>query len=153
MVPISYSDAKGLADKVNQILAAAAQATGKASTRNFKVLVDDRTNSVIIFGPPRTISDVRDLVKKFDVASEDGSTQATIHVRPLDYADAKKLATTLSSLASGNKPGSRRPPPVLGIPGGGGEASVADLGNDVKITSDDATNALLITGNKTSYNA
>lgn len=151
MVPIRFSDAKGIADKVNQILTAAGQSSGKAGMRNFKVLVDDRTNAVIIFGPPRTISDVKDLVKKFDISLDDPSAQATIHVRPLDYADAKKLAATLSTLASG-KSGSRRPPiaPPSGAPG---EAAVADLGDNTKITADETTNSLLITGNKTSYNA
>jgi general secretion pathway protein D len=153
MVPIRYTDAKGTADKVNQILQAAGQASGKASMRNFKVLVDDRTNSVIIFGPPRTIEDVRELVKKFDVSVEDPSSQATIHVRPLDYAEAKKLATTLSALAGANKSSGSRRPPVMNAPGGSGEASVADLGDNVKITADESTNSLLITGSKTSYNA
>ena len=157
LVPIRYSDAKGVADKVNQILTAAGQASGKAGMRNFKILTDDRTNSVIIFGPPRTISDVHELVKKFDVASEDPSTQATIHVRPLDYADSKKLATTLSSLAGGNKSGGARRPPILPEsgrpPSSGGEPTIADLGDNVKITADEATNSLLITGSRANYNA
>ena len=157
MVPIKFSDAKGIADKVNQILQTAGQASGKANMRSYKVLVDDRTNSVIIFGPPRTIEDVKELVKKFDVTVEDPSTQATIHVRPLDYADAKKLATTLSSLAGGSKSGSRRPPMLSGPPTpgspGGNDATVADLGDNTKITSDESTNSLLITGSRASYNA
>ncbi len=151
MVRINHSDAKSISDKVNQILQAAGQSIGKTGMRNFKVLVDERTNSVIIFGPPRTIADVRELVKKFDIAQDDPTAQASIHVRPLDYADSKKLSTTLSSLAAGNKGGARRPP----VPGGaeGGNGSVADLGDNLKITSDDATNALLITGSKASYNS
>ncbi len=155
MVPIKYSDAKSIADKVNQILQAAGTASGKPGYRSYKILTDDRTNSVIIFGPPLTISDVKELVKKFDVALDDPAAQATIHVRPLDYADAKKLATTLSSLATGSKGGSSRRPPSVSSTGvvSRGEASIADLGNDVKVTSDEATNALLITGSKSAYNA
>ena len=154
MVPIKYSDAKGIADKVNQILQSAGQAPGKPGYRSFKILTDDRTNSVIIFGPPMTIADVKDLVKKFDVALEDPAAQATIHVRPLDYADSKKLAATLTALAtSKNASAATRRPPTLSPPGRPGESSVADLGNDVKVTSDDATNSLLITGSKSAYNS
>lgn len=159
IVPIKNSDVKNIADKINEILKASTQ--NKKGSNSFKILTDERSNSIIIFGPPRTIDDIRDLVKKFDVPLDDPSMQATIHVRPLDYADSKKLSATLSSLASGNNksagPGAgfRRPPVSPGGAGaaGGDSASVADLGEGLKITSDDASNSLLITGSKAGYDA
>lgn len=177
LVPIRYGDAKSIASKVSDILKASSgrssrrrrssksrRRSSSADYRTYKVSVDERSNSVVIFGPPRTIEDVKDLVKKFDFPVEDPANQAAIRVRFLDYADAKKLATTLSSLAQGGNSratsrrrtiGTRRtrsssrrstkntntPPPV------------ADLGDNVKITADESSNALLITGSRSAYEA
>ena len=120
IVPIKYAEAKSIADKVSEIFKNSADAKKGAaggSYRSYKIMTDERTNSVIIFGPPRTIADVKSLVRKFDIQLDDPSRQSTIHVRPLDYADAKKLSATLSALATGKKTDTNalhRPP--VGIP-------------------------------------
>ena len=151
IVPIKYSDPKSVADKVNQLLKGSSMSK-KGSYNSFKILTDDRTNSIIIFGPPRTIKDIRAFVKRFDVPIDDPAVQATIHVRPLDYADAKKLASTLSSLASSSK-GSKRAPVSRGGSSASGVASVSQIADGTKITSDAATNSLLITGSRAAYDA
>ncbi len=170
IVPIRYADAKSISEKVSEIfkLSAGSKApSSRGGISNHKLMVDERTNSVIIFGPPRTIQDVRALVKRFDVRIDDPSRQASIHVRPLDYADAKKLAATLSSLSQGaqnNRGGAganlRRPPtPRLNVPGSPANTvdtsppAVASLGDDVKITADESLNALLITGSRAAYDS
>ena len=170
LVPIRYGDAKVIAAKISEIISAS-ESTNRAgspatgSKSSFKVSVDERSNSVVIFGPPRTIQDVKDLVKKFDFPIDDPANQAAIRVRFLDYADAKKIATTLSSLASGQGGASRRPTtPIRSIgqansrtpranDGAGEPAAVADLGDNVKITADDSSNSLLITGSRAAYEA
>jgi len=157
IVPIRFSDAKSVTDKVNEIL----KNTGgrRGSGPAYRIMNDERSNSVIVFGPPRTIQDVKALVRKFDIQLDDPSRQSSIHIRPLDYADAKKLASTLSSLAQGNKGGSgglRRPPVrINNQPGGGGSeaAAVAELDDNVKITADEQSNSLLITGSRSAYQA
>ena len=127
--------------------------------RTYKITVDERSNSVVIFGPPRTIQDVKDLVRKFDFPVEDPSNQAAIRVRFLDYADAKKLATTLSSLAQGSN--SRQSRTIGRVRRSTSKktkaksvtAPVADLGDNVKITADESSNSLLITGSRSAYEA
>lgn len=164
IVPIKYAEAKAIADKVQEIFKNTSEQKKGAGGgyRGYKIMTDERTNSVIIFGPPRTIADVKSLVRKFDVAIDDPSRQSTIHVRPLDYADAKKLSSTLSALATGGKSNSnsRRPPiippPPLGGPGqpgmGGAESiTAAELTGDVKIAPDESSNSLLITGSHAAY--
>jgi general secretion pathway protein D len=166
IVPIRYGDAKSIQAMVQNIFQAQDKTKKAASHMAYKIFIDERTNSVIIFGPPRTIADVKELVKKFDVRVDDPSRQSQIHVRPLDYASATKLASTLSSLASGGKKstGSMRRPPIGGAPGdagalgggggdSGGDPVVATLDNDVKITADDSSNSLLITGSRAAYDA
>jgi general secretion pathway protein D len=165
IVPIRYGDAKDVSNKVSDILRTSGQVNKSSGMQAFKVSVDERSNSVIIFGPPRTIEEVKALVKKFDFPIDDPQNLSAIRVRFLDYADAKRLAGTLSSLAQGGSRtgrsrsiGSMMPPsvpnaarPLAG--GGDSAASVADLGDNVKITADDYSNALLITGSRAAYQA
>ena len=157
-VPIRYADAKTINDRVSEILKA--NSAGGGSYGSFKLMVDERTNSVIVFGPPRTIADVQSLIKKFDIELDDPSRQSSIHVRPLDYADAKKVASTLSALAQGgNKKKSPSFAPPVNIPGqapGAGASNsvtAAELDDNVKITADESSNSLLITGSRASYQA
>jgi general secretion pathway protein D len=165
IVPIRFGDAKGIAAMVSEIFKARStgpgKATASASYLSYKIMTDERTNSVVIFGPPRTIADVKELVKEFDLPIDDPSRQATIHVRPLDYADAAKLASTLKSLTTGGQasgPSSARrftPPPIGPGPKPVGNTNnppdVAVMDNDVKITADESSNSLLITGSRAAY--
>ncbi len=162
IVPIRYSDAKSVVDKVNEIFRAQGQGKRKTSDYGtYKVMVEERSNSVIVFGPPRTIEDIKLLIRQLDIQVDDPSRQASIHVRLLDYANAKKLAATLTSIApGGNTAKGRRPtyiPPSLGRSPSNAKAdspiSVADFGDNVKITADESTNALLITGSRAAYRA
>lgn len=163
IVPIKFAEAKSISEKVTEIFKTTSAAKkGSASGggyRSYKIMTDERTNSVIIYGPPRTIADVKMLVKRFDVQLDDPTRQATIHVRPLDYADAKKLASTLSALATGSKSGAssspvRRPPvgrPPMVTGSTNTPLSVAELGGDVKIAPDESSNSLIITGSHAAY--
>jgi general secretion pathway protein D len=166
LVPIRYGDAKTISAKVQEILQVSetTKRGGQAASNSFKVSVDERSNSVVIFGPPRTIQDVKDLVKKFDFPVEDPANQAAIRVRFLDYADAKKVATTLSSLAQGSTSTRRPTTPVRTIgrtntttagrtTAADTPSPVADLGDNVKITADESSNSLLITGSRAAYDA
>ena len=160
IVPIKHADAKSIAEKVRQIFTGGSSKKG-SSYHTYKIMTDERTNAVIIFGPPRTIKDVRNLVKKFDTKIDDPSRQASIHVRPLDYADAKKLASTLSALTSSNNSRSRnrlrsssiRSKSASGSKSGSGAASVAEISEGVKISADESSNSLLITGSRSAYDA
>ena len=161
IVPIKYGDAKTISAMVQDIFKA--QKTGGSSKSRtssnyltYKIMTDERTNSVVIFGPPRTIADVKVLVRKFDVHVDDPSRQSSIHVRPLDYADSKKLATTLSALASGGSSTSRRAPVRRNTRSASTSSSappVATLDNNVKITADESSNSLLITGSRAAYDS
>jgi general secretion pathway protein D len=164
IVPIKFADAKQIADKVTEIFKAKGADKSKGEYLSYKIMTDERTNSVIIFGPPRTIADVKALVQRFDIRVLDPSRVSSIHVRPLDFADAKKVSATLSALASGskNKTATRRPPIGLttskdgktnGGSGGDGVIDVAEFDDNLKITADESSNALLITGSRAAYEA
>ncbi len=165
IVPIKFADSKSIAEKVKNLYQGGSSSSKSRSSSylSYKILHDERTNSVIIFGPPRTIRDVKDLVKKFDVTLEDPSRQSTIHVRPLDYADAKKIAQTLSNLSSNGKSSTstlrRIPARTTTTPKNtkantsktNAAPSSAELADGLKITADEASNSLLITGSRSAY--
>ena len=151
IIPIRFSDAKSVAEKVRQLVTGSSRSKRlrRSSSQEYKILVDERSNSVIIFGPPRTIKDVKEMVKKFDIELDDPSRQATIHVRPLDYADAKILAGTLSALTGRSRRTTRRVPSKTRT----SLAVVAQLDDNVKITAYEPSNSLLITGSRSAYQA
>lgn len=167
IVPIIYSDAKHIASQIKQIFTGSRSGSRSSSYHTYKIFDDAKTNSVVIFGPPRTIKDVRDLVKKFDIKVEDVSRQAAIHVRPLDYADAKKIASTLTALTSSTSGQNNSRFPALARlrratnaarnresnTRGENQPTVADLGSGVKVSADESSNSLLITGSRSAYNA
>jgi len=148
ILPVKNTDANDIAKKVQDVFGSRG---GGGALYLQKVIVDERTNSLILIGPPRGLDDVARLVARLDRPLEDLGTQAQIHVRPLDYADAEKLAGTLQALAQGSASlrKSRGNAPANGAPPGSPNAT-ADLGG-VKISSDKATNALIIQGSKAAF--
>ena len=154
ILPVRHTDASDIAKKVQDVFGTG----GKGSALYLqKVIVDERSNSLILIGPPRGLDDVARLVARLDRALDDAGSQTQIHVRPLDYADAEKLAATLQALAQGvNANRNQRRPGAPGIPPGatsnlGSGSSVADLGS-LKITADKATNSLILQGSKAAFN-
>ncbi|NBW82981.1 hypothetical protein EBR21_14615, partial [bacterium] len=151
ILPIRNTDANDIGKKIQDVFGSRG---GGGALYLQKVIVDERTNSLILIGPPRGLDDVARLVARLDKPLEDLGSQAQIHVRPLDYADAEKLAGTLQSLAQGSSSlRGRRGGAAAANAGGNAQPSggTADIGG-VKITSDKATNSLIIQGSKAVFN-
>ena len=155
IVPINYMDSKDTVVKVNEIFG---NRNGPSLSVQ-KVLADERTNSIILVGPSSGLDDVVRFIQRIDKPALDQNSQTMVRVRPLDYADAEKLAQTLQALTQGAKNQSNvfRPafyPSPMNVPGAPGGSqpglAVADL-NGVKVTSDKATNSLVIQGNKSAF--
>lgn len=138
------TDANDIKTKIEALFAAR---SGGSSPYLQKVIVDARSNSLLLVGPPKGLDDVVRVIRRLDKPTEDLSGQAQIHIRPLEYADAEKLAATLSSLATGARPNAARRFPAAGSVGSSGPAAVANIG-DTKITADKPTNSLIIQGSK-----
>ncbi len=157
IVPINYMDAKDAVAKVNDIFG---NRNGPSLSLQ-KVLTDERTNSIILVGPANGLDDIVRFVQRIDKPAVDQNSQTMVRVRPLDYADAEKLAQTLQTLTQSTRPQNspfrpayfQPPPPPPGAPNAGPQPqapAVADL-NGVKVTADKATNALVIQGSKSAY--
>jgi general secretion pathway protein D len=141
---VKNTDANDIKTKIESLFGAS---SGGKSPYLQKVIVDTRSNSLLLVGPPKGLDDVVRVIRRLDKPSEDLSGQAQIHIRPLEYADAEKLSQTLSSLTSGARtsPGARRLPSIPGS-----APTVAAIG-DTKVTADKPTNSLIIQGSKAAY--
>jgi general secretion pathway protein D len=187
-IPVLHSDATALAAKLNEILgitaggagggkvnappapgrggAGGAPAGGNASADDVsgavpsKILVDDRTNTLIVVSSEAGYLRVKSLVERLDILldTEGGSA---IRVYNLENALAKDLATTLNTALSqgaqrpaagaqaGGRPATGAPPPPTPTPGGG-ELGAA-LEGQVRITNDDPTNSLIVMSSGRDY--
>lgn len=132
-----------------------------------KIIPDDQTNSLIILANQAGVTLLQQLVAKLDVKVTD---TGRIHVYYCEYAKAEDLAATLASLSSGGAAGGKASsrkttvttpqggagtpgspaPTAFGTSGGQGPVS-AELEGGVKITSDTATNSLVIIANASDY--
>ncbi|HEY1550277.1 MAG TPA: secretin N-terminal domain-containing protein, partial [Kofleriaceae bacterium] len=138
--------------------APAAAASGGASEASSsvpsKIIVDDRTNTLIVVGSEAAYLRVKSLVDRLDILL-DTEGGAAIRVYPLANALAKDLATTLNAaLSTGARPGqgsgaTRGPSQAAGAPPPPPASSPAgDLGasleGQVRVTNDDPTNSLIV---------
>jgi general secretion pathway protein D len=185
-IPVKYADATQLAQKLNDILgitagAAAGGTPGAGTGRGVvrppdgkgggpagggeevsaavpsKILVDDRTNTLIVVSSEPGYERVKALVDRLDILL-DTEGGAAIRVFPLENALAKDLAQTLNNALQGQQqqqggqgrpgqPGQPAPPPPTGGFGEGGAA----LEGKVRVVNDDPTNSLIVTSTGRDY--
>lgn len=171
VVPVKFAKAKDLADLVEQILDKEAKKRGarggtpfastvprfgdrpdQPNTENYRVINDDRTNSLIIVGNQQGIARVKKLIERLDykLRAEDAGG---VHVYYVRYGDAESIANTLSGIAQKAKSGgSAANAPMNPLqPFNPVPASEAIFGGDVKIQADKPTNSLIITASKQDY--
>ncbi len=177
-IPVHYADATQLSQKLNDILGiaassgAAAGKTAGAGTRTpnpvpapgakeevseavpSKILVDDRTNTLIVVASEAGYLRVKSLVERLDIIL-DTEGASSIHVYPLDNALAEELATTLNNAMQGSnqakKPGTPGapaalppPPPPISSGAFGGENLGSAIEGQVRVIGDKATNSLIV---------
>lgn len=154
---IKYGQASKIADKIKQFLTASKGAAGKSPLKRSgpeqaKLIHDDTRNIIGVFASDIQIRQVKGFIDKLDLKPLPGGGQSLIHIIPLEYADAKKMSTTLSSLSSASSKKSTTPlaPAVPVKPGqvraaGAGPAAPT---SGFKVTADESSNSLLVVGGK-----
>lgn len=129
-----------------------------------KIIPDEQTNSLLVLANRAGFEQLGQLVRKLDVRVTD---TGRIHVYYCEHAKAEDLAATLASLAGGGSSGasssksssrSSRSNSAAGSTNVGGSTTPArtgpvsaELEGGAKITSDAATNSLVITANSGDY--
>src|SRR4029077_1335802 len=102
-----YAD--DLAPKIEQIMGERASGTGaagygrpgigvvapsaQAPSRAFKIVPDERTNSLIVLAGPLQMKQIKDLIDKLDIHSP--SATSRVHVYYLKYAQALEMVSVL----------------------------------------------------------
>ncbi len=113
--PLQYAFADEVAPQIDQLLGGGSAAEpavrpdspmqgvvapmAQAPTGQFKVLADERTNSIIAAGGPLQMKSIRELVTKLDVRSPDAMQR--IHVYRLKNADVTEMVAVLGGLIGG----------------------------------------------------
>lgn len=115
-----------------------------------RVLVDERTNTLIIVTSEAEYRMIRRLLEQLDVKLPGGGGR--IHVKKLKNADADEVAQVLSNLATGAKAAAdAKGSAKTGNKGAAAAASAELFSGDVKITPDKATRSLVIIASQADY--
>lgn len=141
LFPLEYASSKALAEKLSQLLAADLRQpppgrppVAVAARRVFKIVAEERTNSLIVLANENDTQEVRNLVARLDTEAPKGKSQ--LHVRYLENARAEELAKVLNSIVTGKAK-------VAAPPGRQPRAGAQP--EEASITADKATNSLVIT--------
>lgn len=157
---LQYASSTEVAEIIRDIFgqqgaAASSSAKGKKGSSapaasGSRVLVDERTNTLIIVTSEAEYRMIRRLLEQLDVKLPGGGGR--IHVKKLKNADADEVAQVLSNLATGAKAAAdAKGSAKTGNKGAAAAASAELFSGDVKITPDKATRSLVIIASQADY--
>jgi len=135
IISLEHASAANVGKTISQLFLRSAKKGSR--TKSVKVIPYERTNSLIVFAPRSMMQKIRDLVAKLDTKVLRGGGK--IHVYYLQHANAEELVKVLNNLPG--KQTSRKSKK--------GKAPI--LSNDLKISADVETNALIITAPRDEY--
>lgn len=133
----------------------AADGEGAEDVSIDKIVADERTNKLIIISSLRAFQSIKEVIDILDVPQDDArGTGTQVYVHPLNNADAQKIASTLSNLAQGAQAQRRAAQQKSGATKGKTKDEAAELfEGEIKVTADEATNALVIVSSPRDYKA
>lgn len=165
VLPLEFAAAQDIADTLGQLLEAKQRQAERSRTQpgaggtpptaaggggETKILVDGRTNSLLVMALPDDLRSIKELVARLDVDVVE--PERTYHVYALENVKAKDLAEVLESFlqdASRVQQGTQG----RAQPGGNAAAAQGSSSRDTQtvVVPDEATNSLLIAASKTRY--
>ncbi|HUS28650.1 MAG TPA: type II secretion system secretin GspD [Kofleriaceae bacterium] len=143
-VPVHNADATKLRDKLSDLLdlmastkAGAGGAARDTTLTPTKLVVDERTNTLLVTGTQAAYQRVQALVERLDISLEiEGGT--SFHVYQVGSAVSDELAKTLNDAISAQTTTGGEKKPV------GGGSDMTQLQGPVRVISDAPTNKLLV---------
>ena len=146
-LPVKHADATKLVDKINTILGLTAGAKadpGAAPAGSLaapsKMLVDERTNTLVMAGTAAAFQRVQALVERLDI-SLDIEGGAAIHVYKLKSAIAESLAAVLNQAIQPSSKADKPPAATGALPQVGEEPH---LTGDAKVIAEKESNSLIV---------
>ncbi|MCK6446992.1 MAG: hypothetical protein L6Q99_11415 [Planctomycetes bacterium] len=164
IIPIEFASGTDLAEMLDDLLEAQkraaqaqrAQGAAQGATAQLagtgqesKIIVDKRTNSLIVMAMPEDMQHIKELVARLDVDVVE--PERTYHIYRLENVKAEDLAKVLKDFIQDS---SRVQPGGAGGRAGaegGGAVGRTSSDNEVVVVPDPATNSLLIASGKTRY--
>ncbi|MFT4570716.1 MAG: general secretion pathway protein D [Hyphomicrobiaceae bacterium] len=154
VITLEWADASRLAEQIDEILSTGPPNRGRGDKDNsnldlpIKIVPDQRTNSLIVMAPSIELRRIRTLAMTLDRSLP--TDEDRIHVYYARHADAEALVAVLSGMLTGKRGkggaaasrGETRA--AQGTPGGG-------LNDEISISSDPATNAVIINASLQDY--
>ena len=136
VIPLRYAFADEVAPEIDQLLGGSSGSgrpgqpqpgvvapSAQAPTGQFKVLADERTNSIIAAGGPLQMQSIREVIAKLDIRSPDAMQR--IHVYRLKNAAVSEMIEVLGGLiGGGGGVGSLSPTTGKGSLGRGGSSGL-----------------------------
>lgn len=153
---LQYADANEVAEILREIFGEAGSKNAKNNNKRNKgqsdaefsrVIVDERTGTLIIVSKPSDYDTIRRLIEQLDVRLPGGGGK--IHVKPLRNADPKKIAAVLNTLASGASSSSNKNNKNKSATQGGSAAEL--FSGEVKVTADEDSHSLVIIASAADY--
>lgn len=163
VIPLEFASGENVADLIDQLMEASRSArratpggdgargpSGAAlagQDAEVKILVDDRTNSLLVMALPDDMPRIKDLVARLDVDVVE--PDRNYHVYSLQNVAAEELADVLDEFLQD----AGRVTQNEGGTGGRaqGQGTGSSRQNDVVVVPDEATNSLLIAAGKTRF--
>ncbi len=164
VVPLEFASAEEVANTLTDLLDASRRATQargaqvaqqqgatgalQAGQTESKIMVDARTNSLLVMAMPSDMPRIKELVARLDVDIVQG--ERTYHIYNLENVDSEELSKTLDDFirdASRVTPGG----PARAQGQAQAQPTSSTARNDVVVVPDPATNSLLIAANRTRY--
>lgn len=169
LIPLEFAAAEDVADLLEQLLEAQQQGISRRPRAQVegqgvsgllpgqelesKILVDGRTNSLLVMALPEEMPRIKDLVARLDVDVIE--PERNFHVYSLQNVKAGDIAEVLDEFLSGaERLSGQAAGGTGGRPqgeGGGGGGASARTSNEVIVVPDESSNALLVAANKTRY--
>ena len=120
-------DSRGAMAPMARAIPGMAGASAVGPSQAFKIIPDERTNSLIVTAGPLQMAEIRSIVRKLDIHAPLATSR--IHVYHLKYASALQLLDVLNGLLGGNSPGQPSPQTGRGALGRmGGMGSMGGMG-------------------------
>lgn len=97
-----FKDLLQTAGDANQIRLGIRQPNNNTFFKKVRIVADDRTNRIIVFGRPQAVQRVKDFINNYiDVELESG--KSILHVYQLQYLDAQSFAPVLDRIVKNEK--------------------------------------------------
>lgn len=147
-LPVMRARAADIAPLLREILTGdgpAGPAAGKDAPATdaapIRILVDERSNTLVLLATRAGYGQARALVERLDIDIEGGGAGGA-HIVALRHGDAVKMAETLSALLSSGAAAAGSGPPAR--PAGKADPTTGAIEGQVRVTADALSNSLLV---------